>query len=169
MARAEVLDSLVSFANETRKEHQAAITLEVQPPPAAVARDKAFVILGHDTRLGQVVRNLIDNARSFAPAQSTIRVRVRRLQYYVEFRVEDEGPGIPPENLERIFERFYTDRGDSAAAFGQNSGLGLAISKQIVEAHRGTIAAENRTEPSSDPTAPPRVLGARFIIRIPAA
>ncbi len=66
---AEVLDSLVSFANETRKGNQAAITLEVQPPPASIPRDRASVILGHDTRLGQVVRNLLDNARSFAPAQ----------------------------------------------------------------------------------------------------
>jgi two-component system sensor histidine kinase ChvG len=82
--------------------------------------------------------------------------------------VEDDGPGIRPDQFERIFERFYTDRGEDAA-FGQNSGLGLAISKQIVEAHRGTIAAENRTEPGPDPTGAPRVLGARFIIRLPSA
>ena len=162
---AEVLDSLVSFANETRKENQAAITLEVQPPPAAIPRDKAFVILGHDTRLGQVVRNLIDNARSFAPAQSTVRVRVRRLQYYVEFRVEDEGPGIPPENLERIFERFYTDRPEGS--FGKNSGLGLSISRQIVEAHKGRIWAENRYGKAPQGGERP-ILGARFIVRIPA-
>jgi two-component system, OmpR family, sensor histidine kinase ChvG len=137
----------------------------VQPTPAAIARDRAFIILGHDTRLGQVVRNLIDNARSFAPAQSTIRVRVRRLQYYVEFRVEDEGPGIPPENLERIFERFYTDRPEGS--FGKNSGLGLSISRQIVEAHKGRIWAENRY--GKAPTGGERpILGARFVVRVPA-
>jgi two-component system, OmpR family, sensor histidine kinase ChvG len=160
-----VLDTLVSFADETRKENQAAITLDVQSPPLAIERDKAFVILGQDTRLGQVVRNLIDNARSFTPASSTIRVRVRRIQDYVEFRVEDEGPGIPPENLERIFERFYTDRPEGS--FGKNSGLGLSISRQIVEAHKGRIWAENRYGRAPAGGERP-ILGARFIVRVPA-
>jgi len=161
---AEVLDTLVSFANETRKDDQAAITLEVQSPPLSIERDQAFVILGHDARLGQVLRNLIDNARSFTPANSTIRVRVRRIPDYVEFRVEDEGPGIPPENLERIFERFYTDRPEGS--FGKNSGLGLSISRQIVEAHKGRIWAENRYGKAPSGGERP-ILGARFIVRIP--
>jgi two-component system sensor histidine kinase ChvG len=161
---AEVLDTLVSFANETRKDDQAAITLEVQSPPLSIERDQAFVILGHDARLGQVVRNLVDNARSFTPANSTIRVRVRRIPDYVEFRVEDEGPGIPPENLERIFERFYTDRPEGS--FGKNSGLGLSISRQIVEAHKGRIWAENRYGKAPSGGERP-ILGARFIVRIP--
>ena len=84
---------------------------------------------------------------------------------YVEFRVEDEGQGIPPENLERIFERFYTDRPEGS--FGKNSGLGLSISRQIVEAHKGRIWAENRY--GKAPTGGERpILGARFIVRIPA-
>ena len=85
----------------------------------------------------------------------------------VEVIVEDDGPGIRADQFERIFERFYTDRPDQEA-FGQNSGLGLSISKQIVEAHRGTILAENRTRAEPKPGEPPEVLGARFIVRLPA-
>ena len=100
------------------------------------------MVPGHDSRLGQVVDNLIDNARSFSPPGGTVRVTCRRLRDEVEIVVDDDGPGIRPEALERIFERFYTDRPDQG--FGQNSGLGLSISKQIVEAHGGRIWAENR-------------------------
>ena len=85
----------------------------------------------------------------------------------IEVSVEDDGPGIRADQFERIFERFYTDRPDQES-FGQNSGLGLSISKQIVEAHRGTIVAENRTRPSPNPGEPPEVLGARFTVRLPA-
>ena len=78
--------------------------------------------------------------------------------------------GIRPDQFERIFERFYTDRADAdASAFGQNSGLGLSISKQIVEAHNGRIWAENRSQPSKTPGEPPEILGARFTVRLPAA
>jgi two-component system sensor histidine kinase ChvG len=79
--------------------------------------------------------------------------------------VEDDGPGIPPHALERIFERFYTDRPEEQG-FGQNSGLGLSISRQIVEAHRGTIAAENRLGPE-DADGEATRLGARFLVRLP--
>ncbi len=127
-----------------------------------------FDVCGHDSRLGQVFNNLIDNARSFCREGGTVRVVVRRDESWIEVVVEDDGPGIRPDQFERIFERFYTDRGDNGS-FGQNSGLGLSISKQIVEAHHGTIWAENRTEPGPDPTKPPRVRGARFTIRLPAA
>ena len=91
---------------------------------------------GHDSRLGQVVSNLIDNARSFSPPGGTVRITCRRLRNEVEIVVDDDGPGIRPEALDKIFERFYTDRPHQG--FGQNSGLGLSISKQIVEAHGGT-------------------------------
>jgi two-component system sensor histidine kinase ChvG len=131
-----------------------------------VAPDKAFVVMGHDSRLGQVARNLIDNARSFTRAGTKLTVRVRRAGGDVEFRVDDCGPGIRADNLERIFERFYTDRPE--ISFGSNSGLGLSISKQIVEAHRGRIWAENRYgKPQQDGER--EVLGARFVVRIPAA
>ena len=160
-----LLEAIVSLANEIRKERQAVIKLEVQASPASVPHEYAYTLLGHDTRLGQVLRNLIDNARSFSAPDSTIRVRLRRLAAEIEIRVEDEGPGIRPDNLERVFERFYTDRPE--IAFGKNSGLGLSISKQIVEAHRGRIWAENRYGRAKDGAERP-VLGARFLVRIPA-
>ena len=122
----------------------------------------------HDIRLGQVFNNLIDNARSFCGKDGTVRVRLKPMKGGgVEVSVEDEGPGIRADQFERIFERFYTDRPDQES-FGQNSGLGLSISKQIVEAHRGTIVAENRTRPASAPGESPEILGARFVVRLPA-
>jgi two-component system, OmpR family, sensor histidine kinase ChvG len=119
-----------------------------------------FVVPGHDSRLGQVINNLIDNARSFSPAGGAVRVICRRVKNEIEIVVDDDGPGIRPEALDKIFERFYTDRPHQN--FGQNSGLGLSISKQIVEAHGGRLWAENRVD------SPERVLGARFTLRLPA-
>ena len=161
-----LLETMVNIANEIRKAHQAEIKLEIQSPPGDIQRDKAFMVLGHDNRLGQVVRNLLDNARSFTAEGTIVRVRVRRMQDEVEIRVEDEGPGIRPDNLIRIFERFYTDRPEGS--FGKNSGLGLSISKQIVEAHRGRIWAENRYGRAPQGQTERPVLGARFMVRIPA-
>jgi two-component system sensor histidine kinase ChvG len=116
--------------------------------------------------MGQVVRNLVDNARSFTKPGTQVRVRLRRTRRDVEFRVEDHGPGIRPENLDKIFDRFYTDRPEGY--FGKNSGLGLSISKQIVEAHRGRIWAENRYGPQTDASGERAVRGAMFIVRVPA-
>ena len=121
---------------------------------------------GHDSRLGQVVNNLIDNARSFSPPGGTVRIDLPPPQDRGRDRVDDDGPGIRPDALDKIFERFYTDRPDQG--FGQNSGLGLSISKQIVEAHGGSIRAENRTSVAATPRTKPRVLGARFVVRLPA-
>jgi two-component system, OmpR family, sensor histidine kinase ChvG len=126
----------------------------------------AFMVLGHDSRLGQVVDNLIDNARSFSPPGSTVRVVCRRLRNEAEIIVEDDGPGVPAEASEKIFERFYTHRPEQA--FGQNSGLGLSISKHIIEAHDGRIWTENRHAISAAPDHAPEVLGARFVVRLPA-
>ena len=126
----------------------------------------AFMVLGHDSRLGQVVDNLIDNARSFSPPGSTVRVVCRRLRNEAEIVVDDDGPGVPAEASEKIFERFYTHRPEQA--FGQNSGLGLSISKHIIEAHDGRIWAENRHAISAAPDHAPEVLGARFVVRLPA-
>jgi two-component system sensor histidine kinase ChvG len=123
-------------------------------------------VLGHDSRLGQVIDNLIDNARSFSPAGGTVRINCRRLRGEIEITVDDDGPGVPPEAFEKVFERFYTHRPDQA--FGQNSGLGLSISKHIIEAHDGRIWVENRQAAATEPDAAPIVLGARFIIRLPA-
>jgi two-component system sensor histidine kinase ChvG len=114
-----------------------------------------------------VISNLLDNARSFSPPDGTVRVTLRRQRSRIEVTVEDDGPGIPPHALDRVFERFYTDRPEEQG-FGQNSGLGLSISRQIIEAHRGTIRAENRLG-APDETGEPRRLGARFVVRLPAA
>ncbi len=162
----QLLESITAFANDTRKEGQAEVHFEIAKPPQGMDRARAYTVMGHDSRLGQVVRNLIDNARSFTRPGTNLSVRIRRVGPDVEFRVDDSGPGIPPDNLERVFERFYTDRPEGS--FGSNSGLGLSISKQIVEAHRGRIWAENRYgKPDQDGEKP--VLGARFTVRIPAA
>lgn len=162
---AKLLSTIVHFANETRKNDQAEITFEAAKLPQGIDPLRGFMILGHDSRLGQVIRNLLDNARSFTAPGSKIHVRLRRLADDVEIRVDDHGPGIRPDNLERIFERFYTDRPEGS--FGANSGLGLAISKQIVDAHKGRIWAENRFG-KTDPSGERPVLGARFVVRIPA-
>ena len=120
-------------------------------------------VLGRDGPLGQVFRNLIDNARSFSPAGGSVRVVLDEGEgdTPVRVRIDDDGPGIPPENLETVFERFYTSR-PRGAVFGSNSGLGLSIVRQIVEAHGGRVWAENRIENG-------RITGARFEINLPAA
>jgi two-component system sensor histidine kinase ChvG len=117
-------------------------------------------VLGIESRLVQVFRNLIANAVSFSPPGAAIRIAARRQGESVVITVEDEGPGIPPGKLEAIFERFYSER-PSGEKFGTHSGLGLSISKQIVEAHRGTIAAENRHGDGGG------ITGARFTVRLP--
>jgi two-component system, OmpR family, sensor histidine kinase ChvG len=159
---ARLLEAVVSVANERRREHDPKISLTVEPHP--LKRD-AFSVRGHDSRLGQVINNLLDNARSFSPPDASVRVSLRRRRSEIEVVVDDDGPGIEPHALDRIFERFYTDRPEQG--FGQNSGLGLSISRQIIEAHRGTIHAENRLGPP-DESGEPRRLGARFIVRLPA-
>jgi len=120
-----------------------------------------YAVLGAPGRLGQIVDNLVSNAISFSPPGGTVRLALGRREGVVEMRVEDDGPGVP-EAAERLFERFYTRRPEGEA-FGRHSGLGLSIARQIVEAHGGSILAENRR--SSDG----RVLGARFIVRLPPA
>jgi len=156
---AKLLDALVTAANEVRP-NDVSVTLAFEGGSKAT-----FKVPGHDSRLGQVVSNLIDNARSFSAPGGTVRVTCRRLKTEIEIVVDDDGPGIRPEALDKIFERFYTDRPDQG--FGQNSGLGLSITKQIVEAHGGSIRVENRTSVAAAGQQP-RVLGARFVVRLPA-
>ena len=125
------------------------------------ARD--FHVSGHDLRLGQVLTNLIENARSFVPEDDgRIVIALSRTPRHVVVTVEDNGPGIKVDDIERIFERFYTDR-PSSEAFGQNSGLGLSISRQIVEAHGGRLTAENIAGGK-----PGEFKGARFVVTLPA-
>ncbi|KEA04621.1 MULTISPECIES: sensor histidine kinase [Rhizobium] len=122
-----------------------------------------FTANGHDLRIGQIITNLVENARSFvAKDTGKITVRLTRTRTRCVIYIEDNGPGIQAENIDRIFERFYTDRPE-VEDFGQNSGLGLSISRQIAEAHGGSLRAENIVD--SDGTT---LLGARFILSLPA-
>ena len=156
-----LVETVIAVQNEVKREPKVFIRLSIAPHP--LGRD-AYIVPGHDLRLGQVITNIVDNACSFSPEGGEVRVFMQREPQMVTIIVEDDGPGIPPHALERIFERFYTDRPEQG--FGQNSGLGLSISRQIVEAHRGTIAAENRLGPQAKDGDAPR-LGARFTVRLP--
>lgn len=122
-----------------------------------------IMITGLEDRLAQVFVNLISNAISFCEDGDAVRVWARKRENRVLVVVEDTGPGIPEEALTKIFKRFYSER--PAGQFGEHSGLGLAISKQIVEAHGGVIWAENIRATDSDPNSPP--LGARFVVGLP--
>jgi two-component system sensor histidine kinase ChvG len=131
------------------------------PKLILTAPENELTVPGIEDRLVQVFRNLIENAASFSPPGGTIRISARRNAGFAEITVEDDGPGIPPGKLAAIFDRFYSER-PAGEKFGTHSGLGLSISKQIVETHRGTLKAENRTDAQG------RILGARFIVRLPA-
>ena len=149
---APMLATLAELHNATRADADPVIELEA---PA-----EGLVVRGVEGRLVQVFRNLLGNAISFSPERGRVTVRAREAGPMVEIQVEDEGPGIPEARLEGIFDRFYSER-PRGERFGQHSGLGLSISKQIVEGLRGRIAAENRRDAEG------RVLGARFIVRLP--
>jgi two-component system sensor histidine kinase ChvG len=156
-----LLNTVVNVANEVPHDDGVLVSLTFEGDEQA-----SFVVPGHDSRLGQVIDNLIDNARSFSPPGGTVRIVCRHLKNEVEIIVDDDGPGVDPEMREKIFERFYTHRPHQD--FGQNSGLGLSISKQIVEAHDGRIWVENRQAAGAAADEAPAVLGARFIVRLPA-
>jgi two-component system sensor histidine kinase ChvG len=121
-----------------------------------------FRTQAHDGRMGQVFRNLIDNALSFSPPGGTLTITLSRDGGSVIAMVEDEGPGIPDNKLEAVFSRFYSER-PQGEQFGKHSGLGLSIARQIVETYRGTIIAANRRDERGN------VTGARFTIMLPAA
>ncbi len=122
--------------------------------------DGPLRIGGLEGRLGQVFRNIIANAITFSRPGGTISLRARRLKDALEVVIEDEGPGLPEGKLEAVFDRFYSER-PASEKFGTHSGLGLSISKQIIEAHGGEIRAENRLGADG------RVEGARFIVTLP--
>jgi two-component system sensor histidine kinase ChvG len=157
---ARLLTTLIAVANETRQDN-VTVTLALEG-----GGPEEFFAPGHDSRLGQVIGNLIDNARSFSSTGGVVRVTCRRVKNEIEIVVDDDGPGIRPDAFEKIFERFYTDRPDHG--FGQNSGLGLSICKQIVDAHGGRIWVENRLGVVSGADGERKILGARFIVRLPA-
>jgi two-component system sensor histidine kinase ChvG len=151
---APILGTLAEIADATRDQGDARVELDA---PA-----EGLVVMAVEGRLVQVLRNLIANAQSFSPFDGRILLRARETGGMIEISVEDEGPGIPEAKLEHVFERFYSER-PQGERFGQHSGLGLSISRQIVEALRGRIGAENRRDESG------RVLGARFTVRLPRA
>jgi two-component system, OmpR family, sensor histidine kinase ChvG len=136
-------------------------------PTDQAGHPRPLVVPGIESRLSQVFLNVIANAVSFSPANGgpeggEIRIRAAAEGRAVLVTVEDQGPGIPEDKLTAIFDRFYTER-PAGEKFGTHSGLGLSISKQIVEAHRGRIWAENLFDPRDKGT----VRGARFLIRLP--
>jgi two-component system, OmpR family, sensor histidine kinase ChvG len=152
---AAMLQALVDIHEATRADDAARLVLDLPE------RGLALTVPGIETRLSQVFLNLIANAASFSPSKGEIRLTARHDGHAVLVTVEDRGPGIPDDKLTAIFDRFYTER-PAGEKFGTHSGLGLSISKQIVEAHRGMIWAENRNTPGVG------VAGARFCIRLPA-
>ncbi len=173
---AHVLTTVVAISNQLGQSTGVRVTLDVAPgAPDEDGRKINFKVLGHDSRLGQVFNNLIDNAKSFSEPGGSVRVALRPAKGAAEnglpgegfeVIVDDDGPGIPADAFERIFERFYTDR--PSQGFGQNSGLGLSISRQIIEAHGGRIRAMNRSGPAKDNSGP-CIHGARFIVWLRAA
>jgi two-component system sensor histidine kinase ChvG len=182
---AALLRAVVSMAQDSPRGVRVELSIPVRRGKTA---GTDYFVLGHDSRLAQVVTNLIDNACSFSEPGGVVRVALERTtarkepegkQFFdqVVITVDDDGPGVPPHALERIFERFYTDR--PSQGFGQNSGLGLSISRQIVEAHGGRIWACNRpAELTSVRVGSPEGddsdemtrhgAGARFVVELPA-
>ncbi len=151
---ARILATLAEIHDATRKEGGPYVVVDA---PAV-----GLFVRGAENRLVQVLRNLIGNAISFSPPNGKIWLRGRETGGMVELAVEDEGPGIPDAKLDGIFDRFYSERPQSEQ-FGSHSGLGLSISRQIVEAHLGRISAENRRNEEG------AIIGARFVIRLPKA
>jgi two-component system sensor histidine kinase ChvG len=159
MARAEstrvdlvaLLETLVDIHRTTSEKH---LRFEFEAA-------ERFSIPGIEDRIGQVMRNLIANAISFSPENGRIGVSVRRVGTQAEVVFEDEGPGIPEEKREAVFDRFYSER-PAGEAFSTHSGLGLSISRQIIDAHGGSIRVENRHGPDGG------IRGARLIVTLPA-
>lgn len=137
---AKLLKDLVEISSQvSRRNKNVQISLDV----AEISKDQTYEVFGHDLRLGQVITNLIENARSFvAEKTGHIQIQLSQDENTLTIKVMDNGPGIQIEDINRVFERFYTDRPEGED-FGQNSGLGLSISRQIIEAHGGEIDVKN--------------------------
>lgn len=148
---ARLAETIVSIQNDLAAARNVTVALDAPRGKVSTA------VWGHDTRLAQVFTNLIDNAVSFSPDGGTVQVTVTVEGEQVVVRVRDEGKGVP-EDSEKLFQRFYTDRPDQES-FGDHSGLGLSISRQIAQAHRGTLVAGNRDEGT----------GAVFTLTLPRA
>ena len=133
-------------------------------------QEEDIFVFGHPSRISQVLSNILDNAHSLSPKENNIKLTLttektgknpkRSDENKAVILIDDEGAGIQADNIDRIFERFYTDRSEQSG-FGKNSGLGLSISKQIIESHNGSLSAENRVDENN------HICGARFKITLP--
>jgi two-component system sensor histidine kinase ChvG len=157
--------SVVASVTQIFKDILSGDSRRVETVIAVAPFEGAFVVNGHAGRLGQVLTNLVDNAVSFSPEGRPVTISLRRIGSDVELAVEDEGPGIPEDRRQIIFDRFYTDRPDTEAVRGKNSGLGLSISREIIRAHGGEISAENKPAAAGSECGPSS--GARFVVRLP--
>ncbi|MGH6815354.1 MAG: stimulus-sensing domain-containing protein [Hyphomicrobiaceae bacterium] len=154
----EVLKGVVDTFTEMLSDDDRRVVLEVARPGV----ERAYTVYGHDGRLAQVMTNLIENAVSFSPSRGMVLVRAQSDGSEIRIVVEDEGPGIPEDKLEAVFERFYTDRPPTSGVRAKNSGLGLSISREIIRAHGGRILAENYGVRSGNGKGKPS--GARFAV-----
>ena len=148
-----LIEGLVSIYSDTGAAQSVKISLDID-------ESDPLLVVAIESRIAQVMRNLLANALSFSPEHGLIALSVRRDGKKVAILIDDQGPGIPENKLEAIFERFYSER-PATEKFGTHSGLGLSISKQIVAAHGGEISAINRIDEEG------RVIGARFIVALP--
>jgi two-component system sensor histidine kinase ChvG len=154
----KLLSDIVDLSLQMDRGKKVDITFDIKEG----AKDSEYKVLGHELRLGQVITNLIENARSFVPEDhGRIHIELSIENDACIIKVKDNGPGIQIEDINRVFERFYTDR-PADEDFGQNSGLGLSISRQIIEAHGGTIDVENLATSSNNEES-----GACFVISLP--
>ena len=157
----ELVDNITQFYEQTRAEEEGASVKK----SISFSSELPVFIRAFETPFAQVLRNLIDNALTFSPKDGVVTISAatgeKEGRERVIISVIDEGPGIPPDNLETVFDRFYTQR-PKGTKFGNHSGLGLAISRQIMTAHRGDIRAENQIDPETG-----KVTGAKFIVTLP--
>jgi two-component system, OmpR family, sensor histidine kinase ChvG len=154
---AAMLEAITEVYADTMQKNDVSLVLDIQ--------DTQLCVFGIEGHLGQVLRNLIDNALSFSPLGGTINIIADCHDNRVRIQIMDQGPGIGDDKLEAIFDRFYTERPDTEA-FGAHSGLGLNICKQIVTVHTGEIWAENLY---ADGDLDRNRTGANFIVSLPAA
>jgi len=146
---------------DSKSDHHSRREGEQQGQIKSIGFNIPVLVMGQAGRLAQVFDNLISNALSFSPDNTTVLVTIDQNGQRPIITVDDDGPGIPETRLEKIFERFYSER-PMAESFGMHSGLGLSIAKQIIESHGGSIYAENRKDASG------KVLGARFTVKLRA-
>lgn len=158
---AGILGAVTDMFNDTWSDRNRSVKLRLTGHPENASQ---FMISAHEARLGQVFTNLVDNALSFSPEGDAVEIIGRLQGNIVRIEILDNGPGIPEEAIDNIFNRFYTDRPGGADDFGNNSGLGLSIARDIIEAHKGKLWAENRR--SGGKTT--KQTGARFVVELPA-